>query len=203
MSDSVQSSDPNPREAPPPAAIGKEVVPSLQDLAPLIGMLNTQKQDLNNHVVGDSALRVQKTGVEEFKRIANIPQPVAPVQPPAPINPQQIQAPPPVQPAVHTEIVNPYLNKGAPPIVPISPAPVQSNKPDNYDKKHNTLKRKVTKLETEIQCMKDVISFDYKVAKYSVESDSFTGTCNNTKTLLNIILKELQSGSKSVTILKV
>ena len=178
----------DPVTPPPPddLKLSEEREPTVEDLAPLIGMFNNQLTSLNNNVVGGDNLRVVTTGVERIKQIAKIPD--QPVQRPVP-------------PVMHSE--SPH--REVPLVVGEEQvqAPVQDTlNLSRYDKKITTVKRRLTRLDNEMQCIKDVVSFDYKSVRYNVETDSFKGTCNNTKTLLNLILKELQSGSKSIIIKK-
>jgi hypothetical protein len=187
--------DTEPSDPPPPENLNlpKSRDPTLAELAPLVGAVNSQINELNGRVIGSDNLMVNKTGINKLKTLARIPegqpqpmpvhQPTQVIHNPVPsIPPQAAPVPAPAQ-----------IPQNVSPVVPVS---------INYDKKLTAVKRKLSKLDSEMQCIKDVISFDYKSSKYNVETDSFTGMCNNTKTLLNIILKELQSGSKSIIIQK-
>ena len=72
------------------------------------------------------------------------------------------------------------------------------------DKKElSVLKRKIKKLEDELDALKSITDFKYSNIKYKIETDEFQGTSNNSIYLLDIILKELKRSAKYIKIDKV
>lgn len=165
--------------------------PTPQELAPLAGLVNGEISKLNQSVIGDSSgLRTNKITPETLTgkqgnspQVKRTPLPAGPIQ------------------AMDSNI----SSAPAQPVVPNAPVVTFDvlkfeKLLEKNTKSINTLKRKNTELAKEIKTLKNIISFDSRRGKFTLATDNISCDCNNTDALINVLLKELQSGCKSITI---
>lgn len=122
------------------------------------------------------------------------------------INMSVNQKPPPpatVPPPVQVQQVAPP-QPGPPPSLQAQTTTVSVGVKE-YEQQKKTvtaLKRKITKLEKEIQELGNVISIDNKQVKYKIATSNIECTCNSVTTLMSVLATELQNKPTDITISK-
>jgi hypothetical protein len=190
MSDEAKKREPSPD-------FGTLKDPTIHDLAPLVGLLNTHIGERNENVVGDSGLASSKIGADTVRGIIQPGPQQAPVVPPA----QQHASQP--SPFREPRVASVPVTTVAPSTAVSQPVTINKDSEKKINKKISSVQRRVRCLEKEIEAVQDIVSFEHKSVKYSIQTDTFQGTCNDTKALLSLVLKDLQNNTQSITIQRI
>lgn len=162
---------------------------SPRSLASIAGLVNAEMGQINNNIVGDhSKLKTNKITESDIYQSVGISKPQPSTR----------------EMKTSTQSISPVMS--APVAMPTS-ITIDTTDIEKYkkktDKSISTIKRKITKLEKDVETLANLTSFAHTRVSYQLTTENIDCKCNNTNTLINTLLVELQSKPASVTITRV
>ena len=122
---------------------------------------------------------------------------------PAHLQPNAAPPQPPPQPQPQPVTHTPQAPSQSPPVPPVGTTVVVGHNEYEKQKKQVTaLKRKVTKLDKDLQALREVVKVPNSSVKYKLTSSNIDCVCNNINTLIDAFLAEVANRATDITITK-
>lgn len=167
--------------------------PSPHDLASIAGLVNSEMNKINTNIVGDhSKLKTSRITEADIYRVTGVSNTVnRPTQQVSRTSPAAVEQ--------HSTIASQ-------PVLPTS-ITIDTTDIDKFKKKTDkaltSIKRRLTKIDKDIESLSSIANYEYSQISYKVVTDNIDCKCSNTNTLINTILVELQSKPAAITITRV
>ena len=179
------------RHVEPRQATAKDDILSVAKLFNTVGSeltkVQSHKVDGNVQAMQLEKGKVFRSQTDEINMSINQKPPPPPATVPPPVQVQQVSPPQPGPP---------------PPSLQTTTVSVGVKEYEQQKKTITALKRKITKLEKEIQELGNILSIDNKQVKYKIATSNIECTCNSITTLMSMLATELQNKPTDITISK-